>query len=138
MKNYIITIFGVIFGMVASFLGGWTYAVKALLTFMTIDYITGIMVALIFKKSTKTKSGTLKSIAGFKGICKKVCILFAVGIAVKLDALLNINYVHNAVIIAYCVNEMISITENLGLMGIYIPKPLKNAIDILVKKEEEK
>ena len=138
MKNYILTFLGAVFGMIVSFLGGFTYAVKALLTFMTIDYITGIMVAMFFKNSTKTKSGSLQSIAGFKGICKKVCILFAVGISLKLDILLNVNFIHHAVTCAYCVNEVISITENLGLMGLYIPKPLKDAIDVLAKKEEEK
>lgn len=131
MKNFILTFVSVISGAIVSFLGGWTFALQTLIVFMIIDFITGIMVAGVFQKSNKTKSGTLESIAGFKGICKKVCILLAVGISVRLDVLAGTTFVHNTVIIAYCINELISITENWGLMGFYVPQQIKKAIDIL-------
>jgi len=138
MKNYMITYFGACVGAVASFLGGFTFALKTLIIFMAIDYITGIIVAAVFKKSTKTNSGSLKSIAGFKGILKKVCILLAVGVALRIDILVGSSYVHNTVIFAYLINEAISIVENFGLMGMYIPEPLKKAIEILNEKEMKK
>ena len=131
MKSFIYTFISAMAGVVASFLGGWSFAIQTLIVFMVIDYITGIIVAGVFKNSTKTKNGSLKSIAGFKGICKKVCILLAVGVAVRLDKIAGTDFVHNTVIIAYCINELISIIENWGLMGLYVPPQLQKAIEIL-------
>ena len=104
---------------------------------MAIDYITGLMVAGIFKKSNKTKNGALESEYCWLGLCKKGVTLLIVLIAVRLDLILETNFIKDMVIIGYVVNETISIIENAGLMGVPIPKALEKAIEILKSKTEE-
>lgn len=108
-----------------------------LLVFMCTDYTTGLILSGIFKKSKKTKSGGLSSEIGFKGLIKKVCIIICVIVANLLDYVLETNYIRNVVIISFMTNEVISIIENLGLIGVKIPKAIINAIDILKGKEED-
>ena len=67
MKNQVCTIIGIVGGAIATAFGGWDTALAALVTFMAIDYITGLMVAGIFHTSPKTESGALESLAGWKG-----------------------------------------------------------------------
>ena len=64
-------------------------------------------------------------------------ILFVVMLAYRIDITANTNFVKNSVIIAYIANEFLSITENLALMGLYMPSALKKAIDILQKEEND-
>lgn len=128
---------GVIGSMIASFFGGWSSDLATLMIFMGIDYITGLIVAGVFKKSKKSKNGGLESKVGFKGLAKKVMILLFVLIGYRLDLLLGSDYIRTAIVIAFIVNETISITENAGLIGVPIPKPIMNAIDILKSKEDE-
>lgn len=101
---------------------------------MAADYITGLIVAGVFKKSPKTETGALESKAGWKGLFRKGGTLLVVLIACRLDMELGINYIRDAVIIAFIINEVVSLAENVGLMGVPIPKPILNAIDILKKK----
>lgn len=108
-----------------------------LLIFMCTDYITGLILSGVFKKSKKTESGGLSSEIGFKGLIKKVCIIICVIVANMLDYVLKTNYIRNVVIISFITNEVISIIENLGLIGVKIPKVITNAIDILKGKEED-
>jgi toxin secretion/phage lysis holin len=116
--------------------GGWTSAMTTLLIFMSIDYLTGLMVAGIFKRSQKTKNGALESRAGFKGLCRKGVMLLIVLVACRLDIELHTTYIRDAVCIAFIVNETLSITENAGLMGVPIPKVITKAIELLRSKEE--
>ena len=104
---------------------------------MAIDYITGLIVAGVFKKSTKTDTGALESRAGWKGLCRKGMTLLYILIAYRLDLIIGVNYIRDAVVIGFIANEVISITENAGLMGVKLPVTIKKAIDILIKKEEE-
>lgn len=137
MKIHVCTAAGMLGSFLAYLLGGWDEALITLIIFMTIDYITGLMVAGVFKKSRKTETGGLESNAGFKGLCRKCMILLFVLIGVKLDLILGIDYIRNTVIIAFMTNELISIVENAGLMGLPIPKVIIDAIDVLKKKEGE-
>ena len=137
MKNLFTTFVGVIGSTIASLLGGWDMALQTLIIFMTIDYITGLMVAGIFNKSTKTKHGALESVAGWKGLCRKGVALLIVLIACRLDLLTGANLIRDAVVIAYCTNEAISIIENAGLMGVPIPTRLTKAIEALKSKEDD-
>lgn len=117
--------------------GGWTSAMTTLLIFMGIDYLTGLMVAGIFKRSQKTENGALESRAGFKGLCRKGVMLLIVLVACRLDIELHTTYIRDAVCIAFIVNETLSITENALLMGIPFPKALKNAIELLKAKGDD-
>ena len=137
MKEMLITIIGAIGSAVAYLFGGWDSAMISLIAFMAIDYVTGIIVAGVFKKSSKTKNGGLESKAGFKGLCRKGAIILFVLVGHLLDVVLGANYIRNAIIIAFMANELISITENAGLMGVPIPSVITKAIEILKDKEKE-
>lgn len=133
-KNILISIIGVIGSAIASAFGGWSTGLTTLVIFMAIDYITGLIVAGVFHKSTKTETGTLESRAGFKGLCRKGAMLLVVLVAHRLDLAVGTAYIKDAVIIAFMANEAISIIENAGLMGVPMNDTLKNAIDVLQKK----
>ena len=137
MKNILSTYIGILGSIIASLLGGWDMALQTLIIFMTIDYVTGLMVAGIFNKSTKTKHGALESVAGWKGLCRKGVALLIVLIACRLDLLTGATLIRDAVVIAYCSNEAISIIENAGLMGVPIPTRLTKAIEALKSKEDD-
>jgi toxin secretion/phage lysis holin len=134
IKEVLCTVVGIIGSFIAGLLGGWDSALITLITFMAIDYISGIVVAGIFKKSPKSENGALESRAGFKGLCRKCMIILFVLIAYRLDIMIGTNYIRNAVIIAFITNEVISIIENAGLMGVPVPDVIKKGIDILQKK----
>ena len=122
---------------VASLFGGWTGAMTTLVILMLIDYVTGLIVAGVFHASPKSSGGALSSAVGFKGICRKFVILLIVVVAWRVDMLLDTNIIRDATCIGFCANELLSITENAGLMGIAIPEPVKKAIDILKDKDNE-
>lgn len=136
--NFIKGIIGITGALAASLFGGWDTALVTLLIFMAIDYISGLIVAAVFKKSPKTETGALESRAGFKGLFRKGMTLLIVLIACRLDLVMHTNFIRDAVVIAYIVNESISIIENAGLMGIPVPKAIIKAIDILKRKEDER
>jgi toxin secretion/phage lysis holin len=104
---------------------------------MVIDYATGFMVAAVFKKSRKSTNGALNSHIGWMGLCKKGVILAMVLIAHRLDLTLGTDYIRNVVIIGYITNEVISLVENVGLMGVKIPPVVVKVIDVLKSKSEE-
>ena len=121
---------------VVNLFGGWSNDLKTLLILMLVDYIMGIVIAGVFKKSTKSKNGALSSEAGLRGIIKKCGALVCVIVAVQVDDMLQVDYIRTLVIITLVVNELISIVENLGILGVPVPKPLLKAIDILKNKSE--
>ncbi|MGN6715303.1 phage holin family protein [Anaerocolumna jejuensis] len=137
LKAFILTVIGVIGGFVTTLFGGWDMALQTLIIFMGVDYTSGLAVAGIFKKSPKSENGALESKAGWKGIFRKGMALLIVLVAAQLDKVAGTDFIRNAVIIAYIANEAVSITENAGLMGVPIPKPILKAIDILKQKSEE-
>ena len=116
---------------IASLFGGWTGAMTTLVILMLIDYITGIIVAGVFHNSPKCSGGALSSAVGFKGICRKFVILLIVVVACRVDLLLDTNMIRDATCIGFCANELVSITENAGLMGIPLPRKLVEAIEVL-------
>ena len=134
MKIKLCTILGTIGACIASLFGGWDAAIVTLLIFMAVDYVSGLIVAGVFHQSKKTATGALESRVGFKGLCRKGMILLLVLVATRLDISIGTSYIRDGVCIAFIVNELISIIENAGLMGIQIPKALQNAIDILKKE----
>ena len=136
MKIAICTSIGIAGGVIAALFGGWTASLTTLLIFMGIDYVSGLIVAGVFHKSPKTETGTLESRAGLKGLIRKFSMLLFVLIGHRLDMATGANYIRDAVCIAFMANELLSIVENAGLMGVPIPAIVTNAIDILKKKTE--
>jgi toxin secretion/phage lysis holin len=111
--------------------GGWSLLLQILLTFMVIDYVSGMIASYI--------KGELSSKIGFKGIAKKVMILFIVVAAHLLDQVLNTGQaVRDGVIFFYMGNELLSFVENAGRMGVPLPAQLTNAVAILKGKGEVK
>ena len=139
MKEVILGVIGAVGGFIVSLYGGWNSALTTLIIFMAIDYITGLMVAGIFKKSDKTETGALESKAGFKGLCRKGVILLIVLVACRLDLLIGqgSSMVIESCVIAFSINETISIIENAGIMGIPSPSVIMKSIDVLKSKEEK-
>lgn len=136
MKEWICTVIGFVGGVISSMFGGWDAAIVTLLSFMAIDYVSGLIVAGVFHKSNKSDSGALESRAGWKGLCRKGMTILFVLIAYRLDLALCVNYIRDAVIIGFIANELISIVENAGLMGLPLPAVISKAIDVLTKKAE--
>lgn len=136
MKQTLCAIWGLIGSAIASLFGGWDAGLATLLIFMTIDYVSGLIVAGVFHTSNKTNSGSLESRAGWKGLCRKCMTLLFVLVAYRLDLVIGTNYIRDAVIIAFIANETISLVENAGLMGLPLPAVITKAIDVLQKKVE--
>lgn len=136
MKSFIVSVFGAVGSGIAYIFGGWDASIITLLIFMGIDYATGLIVAGVFHKSKKSETGSLESRAGWKGLVKKCVTLLFVVVAVRLDMLIESSYIRDAVCIAFIVNELLSIIENAGLMGIPIPAVITKAIETLNSKGE--
>lgn len=133
MKNILNTlqlIFAVLGGYIGWFLGGVDGFMYALITFIVIDYITGLMVAVLERK--------LSSEVGFRGIFKKVLIFVMVGIGNIIDVHLitSGSAIRTAVIFFYISNEGISIMENSAKIGLPIPQKLKDILEQLNKEEK--
>lgn len=136
IKEGICTGVGVVGSIIASLFGGWDTGLITLILFMGIDYISGLVVAGVFHKSNKTESGTLESKAGWKGLCRKCMTLLFVLIAYRLDLAIGVSYIRDAVVIGFMANELISIVENAGLMGLPLPDAINKAIDVLTEQKE--
>lgn len=137
LKGFICTIFGAIGGFIAQLFGGWTEDMITLIAFIAIDFVMGLIVAGVFHKSNKSENGNLNSRAGWKGLCRKGVTLLFVLIAHRLDVSLGTSYIRTATIIGFIANEILSIVENAGLMGIPLPNIITKAIDILKNRGED-
>lgn len=137
MKEMVCTTIGVIGSAVASLFGGWDTGLTTLSIFMALDYVTGLIVAGVFKNSPKTTTGALESSTGWKGLCRKGIMLAFVLVAYRLDLTIGTNYIRDCLIIMFIANETISLVENAGLMGVPLPTVITRAIDILQKKTED-
>ncbi|HBN82208.1 MAG TPA: holin [Clostridiales bacterium] len=137
VKLSVCSTLGAIGAFISSIYGGWDSALTTLVIFMAIDFLSGLIVAAVFKKSNKSQTGSLDSKAGWKGISKKGMILLIVLIAYRLDLMVGSTFIKDTVIIAYIVNEGVSIIENAGLMGLPIPAVIANAIEVLRQGKEK-
>lgn len=128
--NTIQLIFTAIGGWLGYFLGGCDGLLYALVVFVVVDYITGVMCAINDK--------TLSSSVGFKGICRKVLIFLLVGIANILDVQVidTGSVLRTAVIFFYISNEGISLLENAGHLGLPIPEKIKVVLEQLHDRAE--
>jgi len=137
MKEFIYAAAALIGATIAAAFGGWNTAMTTLLVFMGIDYVSGIICAAVFQRSPKTENGALESRAGWKGLIRKGMTLLIVLIAARIDLLLETTYFRDGCCIAFILNELLSIIENAGIMGIPIPNIIKKAIEVLKSKSGE-
>ena len=128
--NTIQFVFAAIGGWLGWFLGGCDGLLYALLAFVVVDYITGVMCAVGDKK--------LSSEVGFKGICRKVLIFLLVGVANILDVQVigSGSVLRTAVIFFYISNEGVSLLENAGHLGLPIPEKMKAVLEQLHDRAE--
>lgn len=134
VKNIASVITGAIGSLLINLIGKPTDDLIILIVLMIIDLIVGFLVSAIWQKSSKTDSGKLSSTVMFKGITKKFFTLVIVVIAYQLDILLAVNVIRHIVIIAFIVEEILSITENIAITGIKIPAIITKALDVLEKE----
>ena len=137
IKNGVLAALAVVGSAVSNALGGWDGFLQILIAMMVCDYITGILVAGVWKRSGKTKNGALSSSAGFKGIVKKCMILMLVWLAVMMDNALGTRVARTAVCLFFIGNEGLSLLENIGLMGVPYPAFLKSALEQLKQSGDE-
>lgn len=138
IKNLVIGALAAVGAVAAQALGGWDVALKALLSFMAADYITGLIVAAVFRRSPKTQRGALSSSAGFVGLLRKCCILLVVLLAVVLDGMAGTGgFIRAGVCLFFTANEGLSILENLGLMGVPYPRFLREMLEAMRKRSDE-
>ena len=119
-------------GWLGYFLGGMDGMMIALIVLMTLDYVTGVMCAIVDKK--------LSSAVGFKGICKKVLVLMLVGVAniVDVHVVGAGSALRSAVVCFYLSNEGISMLENASHLGLPIPEKLKDILAQLHDREDKR
>ena len=101
LKNWGLVTWAALGSLVANTLGGWTADMKVLVFMMGADYLTGVLVAALWQRSDKSRTGALDSKAGFRGLCKKGVILLLVWLGVLLDEALGVSYVRTAVILFF-------------------------------------
>mgnify|MGYP004564771607 FL=1 len=137
MKGYLNTLIGIVGAALTLVFGELTPMLVALCIAMLIDYVSGMVVALVFKNSPNTESGKASSEICIRGLVKKMFMLVLVGLGNRLDIALNVEFVKMGIIYAFLSNEVLSIVENATLMGIPVPEVIKNALDILNGKNNE-
>jgi len=130
METFIKSLVGVA-GAAASYLfGGWSSLLSILLTFVVLDYVSGVLAA--------AKEGKLRSDVGLWGIAKKVMIFAIVAVAHLVDTALGESHLfRDAAIFFYLANELLSLTENAGRLGAPIPPLVTKAVEVLRSKGEE-
>jgi len=130
LNNIFKTIAAGIGAILGYLFGGWTALLGILLAFVVTDYITGIVAAAL--------EGSLSSQIGFRGIAKKIMIFVIVAIGHLIDNALGLNAVlMSAAVFFYLANELISILENAGRIGLPVPGILQKAIAMLKEKGGE-
>ena len=117
-------------GAVVGYLfGGWSELLGILLAFVILDYVTGVLAA--------SREGTLRSAVGFKRIPKKVMIFVLVAVGHLIDRAVGTNGLfRDATIFFYLANELLSIVENAGRMGLPVPEQIQQAVEVLKGKSE--
>lgn len=138
MWDKIIKALSLVAGFIAGFYGEWTAALTILIIMMTVDYVTGVLVA-VTGKSPHTEGGGLSSKIGFVGLAKKGFIMLIVLVATQLDkAIGNTAMVfQTAAVFYYIANEGLSILENADLMGVPFPEFMRKRLESM-REEKDK
>lgn len=120
-------------GAIAGVMGGWDSTLRVLLVMMVVDYLSGLLVA-VMGRSNKTEYGGLSSKVGFVGLAKKGLMLMVVLIATMLDDAMGMAVCRDAACWFYIANEGLSVLENMSLAGVPFPEKIK---ELLGHKLEE-
>lgn len=123
------TITGIVGSVVTFAFGGWSQLLTFFLVAITVDYITGVAASL-------REGQGLNSNTGFWGIARKVFMLFIIMLGHQMDLLLETDMIMSGAIYFYLANELISITENYGRLGLPLPQKIRDMIQILKQKDK--
>ncbi len=136
MEKLLITL-KIALSMAFSYLfGTFDLLLQLLCLVMTVDFISGLILATVFHKSPKTTSGAAASKPAVKGLMRKVCQLLLVAVITRLSvAVGDDSFCRNTAILFFVAGESLSILENMGLMGVKYPPWLENALEMLKKKQ---
>jgi toxin secretion/phage lysis holin len=137
VKVFLLSALGLLMTGISLTFGGWNEITITFVAVMVIDFLTGCLVAIVFKKSKKTDTGAYSSKVGLIGIIKKVGMVFMACIGGLADMILHTNFIRDAILYAFILNEFASIVENMGLMGIKLPPIVTKALDLLKAKSED-
>ena len=137
VKQIISLVIGALTTGLLKVIGEPTQDLKILLLLMVIDLIVGFTVSAVWHKSSKIKSGKVSSKVMFKGIVKKILTLVLVVVAYQIDILLGYNVIRHVAIIAFIVQEIISIIENIAITGIKSPEIITKALDVLERSVKD-
>ena len=137
VKQVISLLIGALTTGLIKVIGEPTQDLKILLLLMVIDLIVGFIVSAVWHKSSKTKSGKVSSKVMFKGIVKKILTLVLVVVAYQIDILLGYDVIRHIAIIAFIVQEIISIIENITITGIKAPGIITKALDVLERSVKD-
>ena len=137
VKQVISLVIGALTTGLLKVIGEPTQDLKILLLLMIIDLIVGFIISAVWHKSSKTKSGKVSSKVMFKGIVKKILTLVLVVVAYQIDILLGYDVIRHVAIIAFIVQEIISIIENIAITGIKSPEIITKALDVLERSVKD-
>lgn len=137
IKNAALAALAALGALAARALGGWDRPMALLAALMAADYVTGVLLAAIWKRSDKSETGALSSVAGFRGLVRKGAILLVVWVAALLDGAIGTDYVRTMAILFFIGNEGLSLLENLGLMGVPWPAFMKRMLEVLRRQGGE-
>ena len=137
IKNGVLAVIAAVGAFITNALGGWDVLLQVLVGMMAADYLTGLLIAAVWRKSSKSASGALDSKASFKCLVRKSMVLLLAYVAVLLDEAIGTNYIRAAVIIFYIGNEGLSLLENLCVMGVPHPKFLEEILQVLQDKGDK-
>lgn len=137
--EHVIELLAALGGMIVGTFGGWTPGSRVLVILMAVDYFTGIACALA-GHSSKTESGHFWSQVAFLGLLKKAMIMVVILVAAKLDSVLGgaegAALFRSAAEFFYIASEGLSIVENAGLLGVPVPKGIRQALEVLRDKND--
>jgi toxin secretion/phage lysis holin len=142
LEDWVVGGAAAVVGLVAGLYGGWTQGTKVLVLLMIVDYVLGCICALT-GHSPKTVTGHFLSQVAFMGLLKKGVIMLVILLAVQLDKALGHTEAGGAVLFRsaaeffYIATEGLSIVENAGLLGVPVPKGIKQALEALRDKNDK-
>ena len=134
----IVKVLSAVAGAVAGLFGEWNTMLTILVVMMTVDYISGWIVAWC-GKSPKTEGGGLSSKVGFVGLARKGFIMLLVLVTTLLDRAIGDGSVfQSSLVLYYIANEGLSVLENAALLGVHFPEKMRRALETLREKEDER
>lgn len=131
IKNAFLAVGSVAATVFVNIIGGWDTAAIMLFVLMGADIVTGVMLALFWRKSSNSVTGGVDKRVYFQGVCKKIVVIFLVALGQFADQTLGTDCFRLPIVFFFAGNEGISFLENVGEMGVPYPSFIKKALESL-------